>query len=121
MVIYAFLTYAVELWMLCGNHKHIVKPQKENIMRICIHRGSKQIGGSCVEVQSSDKRLLIDFGLPLDAESEDLMVVTHPCWAFSFLIRILIIMAYWHTFHRKFRSAWELPLAVYLQQPLLSL
>ncbi len=37
-------------------------------MRICIHRGSKQIGGSCVEVQSGDKRLLIDFGLPLDAE-----------------------------------------------------
>jgi ribonuclease J len=37
-------------------------------MRICIHRGSKQIGGSCVEVQSNDKRLLIDFGLPLDVE-----------------------------------------------------
>jgi ribonuclease J len=37
-------------------------------MRICIHRGSKQIGGSCVEVESSGKRLLLDLGLPLDAE-----------------------------------------------------
>jgi ribonuclease J len=37
-------------------------------MRACIHRGSKQIGGSCVEVESRGQRLLIDFGLPLDAE-----------------------------------------------------
>lgn len=39
-------------------------------MRICIHRGSKQIGGSCVEVESQGQRLLIDFGLPLDAEED---------------------------------------------------
>lgn len=37
-------------------------------MRVCIHRGSKQIGGSCVEVESLGQRLLIDLGLPLDAE-----------------------------------------------------
>lgn len=37
-------------------------------MRLCIHRGSKQIGGSCVEVNSHGQRLLIDFGLPLDAD-----------------------------------------------------
>jgi len=37
-------------------------------MRVCIHRGSKQIGGSCVEVESQGQRLLVDFGLPLDAE-----------------------------------------------------
>jgi ribonuclease J len=36
-------------------------------MRACIHRGSKQIGGSCVEVESRGYRLLVDFGLPLDA------------------------------------------------------
>ena len=40
-------------------------------MRACIHRGSKQIGGSCVEVESSGQRLLIDIGLPLDAEEND--------------------------------------------------
>lgn len=37
-------------------------------MRICIHRGSKQIGGSCVELENHTERLLVDLGLPLDAE-----------------------------------------------------
>ncbi|HNR13324.1 MAG TPA: MBL fold metallo-hydrolase [Thermodesulfobacteriota bacterium] len=40
-------------------------------MRACIHRGSNQIGGSCVEVESGGQRLIIDVGLPLDAESND--------------------------------------------------
>lgn len=37
-------------------------------MRVCIHRGSKEIGGSCVEIQCDGKRVIIDFGLPLTAE-----------------------------------------------------
>lgn len=40
-------------------------------MQVCIHRGAKEIGGSCVEVLSNGKRLIIDLGLPLDAESND--------------------------------------------------
>ncbi|ATD66082.1 MBL fold metallo-hydrolase [Luteimonas chenhongjianii] len=36
-------------------------------MRACIRRGSKQIGGSCVELEYEGKRLLLDLGLPLDA------------------------------------------------------
>ena len=41
-------------------------------MQVCIHRGSKEIGGSCVEVISfSGKRFVIDLGLPLDAEKND--------------------------------------------------
>ncbi len=39
-------------------------------MKICIHRGSKEIGGSCVELTSKGQRLVIDLGLPLDAEGE---------------------------------------------------
>ncbi|WP_084482738.1 MBL fold metallo-hydrolase [Marinospirillum minutulum] len=38
-------------------------------MKVCIHRGSQQIGGSCVEVEAQGKRLLLDLGLPLDAEA----------------------------------------------------
>jgi len=41
-------------------------------MRVCIHRGSKQIGGSCVEVESLSQRFLIDLGLPLDAEKNSI-------------------------------------------------
>ncbi len=36
-------------------------------MRVCIHRGSKEVGGSCVELECDGQRLLLDFGLPLDA------------------------------------------------------
>ena len=39
-------------------------------MRVCIHRGSKEIGGSCVEIEDCGQRLLVDIGLPLDAEGE---------------------------------------------------
>ena len=38
-------------------------------MRVCIHRGSKQIGGSCVEVENFGQRRFIDLGLPLEAEN----------------------------------------------------
>ena len=38
-------------------------------MRVCIHRGSKQIGGSCVELEASGQRIVLDLGLPLDAET----------------------------------------------------
>lgn len=40
-------------------------------MRLTIHRGSKEIGGSCVELQSGDSRILVDFGLPLVDEKRE--------------------------------------------------
>ena len=30
-----------------------------------IHRGTKEIGGSCVEVWTENTRILLDFGMPL--------------------------------------------------------
>ncbi len=39
-------------------------------MRTCIHRGSKQIGGSYVQVENEGQRILVDLGLPLDAEED---------------------------------------------------
>ena len=41
-------------------------------MRVCIHRGTKEIGGSCVELESQGKRLILDLGLPLDADKNDI-------------------------------------------------
>lgn len=40
-------------------------------MHVCIHRGSHQIGGSCVEVVQDGQRILIDLGLPLDADNNE--------------------------------------------------
>ncbi|MBN3751779.1 MBL fold metallo-hydrolase [Paraburkholderia sp. Tr-20389] len=44
-------------------------------MRACIHRGSKQIGGSCVELETGGKRLVLDLGLPLDAANNDAVLL----------------------------------------------
>jgi len=35
-------------------------------MRACIHRGTKEIGGTCIELESQGKRIVLDVGLPLD-------------------------------------------------------
>ncbi|MEI7836060.1 MAG: hypothetical protein WCK05_06570, partial [Planctomycetota bacterium] len=36
-------------------------------MRVCIHRGAHEIGGSCVEVAAGDDRIVLDLGMPLMA------------------------------------------------------
>lgn len=40
-------------------------------MEIVIHRGAKQVGGTCIEISSSTSRILLDFGLPLSFEFGD--------------------------------------------------
>jgi len=35
-------------------------------MRACIHRGTREIGGTCVEIESHGRRLVLDVGLPLE-------------------------------------------------------
>ena len=37
-------------------------------MRLIIHRGAQEVGGSCVEISSSTTSILCDFGLPLSFE-----------------------------------------------------
>lgn len=37
-------------------------------MRVCIHRGTHQIGGTCIEIEAKGKRIALDVGLPLDAD-----------------------------------------------------
>ncbi len=35
--------------------------------RACVHRGTRQIGGTCIELSCAGYRILLDLGLPLDA------------------------------------------------------
>lgn len=35
-------------------------------MELIIHRGTREIGGSCVELRSGDSRILLDIGMPLN-------------------------------------------------------
>jgi len=34
-------------------------------MNFKIHRGTKEIGGSCVEIWTESTRIVVDFGMPL--------------------------------------------------------
>jgi ribonuclease J len=40
-------------------------------MRACIHRGTKEIGGTCVELESQGQRIVLDVGVPLDVADPD--------------------------------------------------
>lgn len=43
-------------------------------MNITIHRGTRQIGGSCVEVRSGDDRILLDLGQPLPSDGDEIQI-----------------------------------------------
>ena len=46
-------------------------------MKVCIHRGTQEIGGTCIEIEVDGKRIALDLGLPLDAdeyESEEALL-----------------------------------------------
>jgi len=46
-------------------------------MKVCIYRGTQEIGGTCIEVEVQGKRIVLDLGLPLDAdeyESDEVLV-----------------------------------------------
>jgi ribonuclease J len=40
-------------------------------MKIRIHRGARQIGGTCVEIEQDGVRIALDLGLPLDGDATD--------------------------------------------------
>lgn len=44
-------------------------------MKVRIHRGTQQIGGTCIELCASGDRIALDFGLPLDGDPSDLSLV----------------------------------------------
>lgn len=56
-------------------------------MKLTVHRGANEIGGSCVEIATANTRILLDLGLPLnddpgtlppDVESLDAVLISHP-------------------------------------------
>jgi ribonuclease J len=40
-------------------------------MDLTIHRGAKEIGGTCIELKTAESRIIIDFGLPLVDENKE--------------------------------------------------
>lgn len=54
----------------------VSQPAVADGLRVCIHRGAHQIGGTCIELECESKRLVLDIGVPLDAD--DPSTVTMP-------------------------------------------
>ena len=50
-------------------------------MRLCIHRGASEIGGTCIELEARGRRLVLDVGLPLDVDPDE--VALHPVPGFA--------------------------------------
>ena len=56
-------------------------------MNVTIHRGTQEIGGTCIEVREGDRSILLDLGLPLDPDATatdvsalnpEALLISHP-------------------------------------------
>ncbi len=50
---------------------HRILQKDHAAMRLRIHRGTKEIGGTCIEIEADGKRLVLDVGLPLNAPDDE--------------------------------------------------
>jgi ribonuclease J len=77
-------------------------------MRVCVHRGTKEIGGTCVEIESQGKRLVLDVGLPLDAPDPDRFPL-HPVRGFEAADESLLGVVISHPHQDHYGLADKLP------------
>jgi len=77
-------------------------------MRICIHRGTSEIGGTCVEIESHGKRLVLDVGLPLDIVDSDTFPL-HPIRGFAAPDASLLGVVISHPHQDHYGLAYRLP------------
>jgi len=45
-------------------------------MKIIVHKGAKEIGGTCIEIQGNSTRILLDLGKPLDPLSKPISIAS---------------------------------------------
>jgi ribonuclease J len=77
-------------------------------MRVCIHRGTKEIGGTCVEIESQGQRIVLDVGLPLDAADPDALPL-HPIKGFKAADKSLLGVVISHPHQDHYGLAHRLP------------
>ena len=49
-------------------------------MKVRIHRGTREIGGTCIEIEAQGMRVALDVGLPLDAPDDPSGGTTRDCF-----------------------------------------
>ena len=79
-------------------------------MRACIHRGTKEIGGTCIEIESQGKRLVLDVGLPLNVVDPDTFPL-HPISGFAAPDDSLLGVVISHPHQDHYGLAYRLPKA----------
>jgi ribonuclease J len=77
-------------------------------MRACIHRGTQEIGGTCIELESQGKRVVLDVGLPLDVADPDQFPL-HPIKGFDKADDSLLGVVISHPHQDHFGLAYRLP------------
>ena len=77
-------------------------------MKVCIHRGTKEIGGTCVEIEAQGKSLVLDVGLPLDASDPD-EIPLHPVKGFAAPDASLLGVVISHPHQDHYGLAYRLP------------
>jgi ribonuclease J len=81
-------------------------------MKVCIRRGAKQIGGTCIELESQGKRLVLDIGQPLDspdAESTEMPAVPGLKEADASLLGIVVSHPHMDHYGLAFRVPKKVP------------
>ena len=59
--------------------KLVVRANKEEKMKLVIHKGAREIGGTCIELAAGNTTLLLDCGLPLSKDSQPIdLAKLHP-------------------------------------------
>lgn len=69
-------------------------------MRICVHRGTREIGGSCVELEHDGHALVLDVGRPLDAGPFDQVPIPDVrAFHFEDPSRVAVLLSHGHPDH----------------------
>ena len=53
--------------------RKLLEQSGEECVRVCIHRGTMEIGGTCVEIESQGGRIVLDVGLLLDVADQEVL------------------------------------------------
>ena len=69
-------------------------------MRVCVHRGTREIGGSCVEVEHEGHTLVLDVGRPLDAgPNDDIPIPDVRAFQLDEPSRVAVLISHGHPDH----------------------
>lgn len=77
-------------------------------MRMRIHCGTKEIGGTCVEIEAQGRRIVLDVGLPLDVDDPDALPL-HPIRGFDRPDSSLLGVVISHPHQDHYGLAYRLP------------